>query len=226
MREDAPPTVDPMIAGERRCMKNSKIIALDCDGVLLDYGLAYGDAWSRAFSEAPILYNPNAYWPIDRWNVPTLSGQALEQLRSAFDEVFWSSIPAIDGALEACQLLVNAGYELVCVTAISDLHLPARRHNLEALGFPIADVIATANEASRQSPKAFALNALNCTAFVEDFAPYLVGVDETIHKALILRDPDGSPNVGQALELANSTHGNLSDFAHWWCGALNGKAQS
>jgi beta-phosphoglucomutase-like phosphatase (HAD superfamily) len=58
-------------------MKNSKTIALDCDGVLLDYALAYGGAWKRAFGEEPVLRSPDSYWPMDRWGTPRLSGSTL-----------------------------------------------------------------------------------------------------------------------------------------------------
>jgi hypothetical protein len=214
MREDAPPEVDSMITGEGRCMKNSKIIALDCDGVLLDYGLAYGVAWNRAFGEAPILHNPNAYSPIDRWKVPMLSGQALEQLRGAFDEVFWSSIPAIDGALEACQLLVDAGHELVCVTAISDLHQPARRRSQKRLGFD-CDVMQL-REASRRNPKAFALNALIALPLWTTLRH--IWSRRRNHPQSSYLEDQTVAQTWASVELANSTHGNLSDFAHWWCG--------
>ncbi len=45
------------------------IIALDADGVLLDYHVAYRSAWHKAFNHLPTLKDPNAYWPIDRWDV-------------------------------------------------------------------------------------------------------------------------------------------------------------
>jgi hypothetical protein len=44
----------------------------------------------------------------------------------------------------------------------------------------------------------------------------MVGVDGRIHKALILRDPMGSPNVGAALEHSHSQHADLLGFAKWW----------
>lgn len=44
------------------------IVALDGDGVLLDNS-AYRAAWARAFGTLPRLRDPNAYWPIDRWEV-------------------------------------------------------------------------------------------------------------------------------------------------------------
>jgi hypothetical protein len=43
----------------------SKIIALDADGVLLDYGSAYAGAWRKGFGFPPRERVPRAYWPID-----------------------------------------------------------------------------------------------------------------------------------------------------------------
>jgi hypothetical protein len=81
--------------------------------VLLDYNGAYPSAWSKAFGETPVLADPLAYHPVDRWGVPRLEGTRLEQLRRAFDHEFWSSIEPMPGALEACEKLVNAGFDLV-----------------------------------------------------------------------------------------------------------------
>lgn len=192
------------------------VIALDGDGVLLDYGTAYGRAWQRAFGTHPVLRDSRAYWPIDRWGVPRLTGVSLERFRAVFDDAFWSSIPAVAGALEACQLLVEHGYELVCVTALEDRHAPARAQNLKDLRFPISGVIATGSDPSVKSPKAEILASLNPVAFVDDYAPYLVGIAEGIHRALIVRDLVGSPNVGEALKHSHSQHADLLEFARWW----------
>ena len=81
------------------------VIALDADGVLLDYSKAYAAAWERAFSQRPLERDPLAYWPIDRWAVDRLSGRRLERFRACFDSAFWLTIPAVDGAVEACNTL-------------------------------------------------------------------------------------------------------------------------
>ncbi|WP_342769330.1 hypothetical protein [Simplicispira hankyongi] len=78
------------------------IIALDADGVLLDYGAAYGRAWARHTGIEPMERDPQAYWPMERWGVPRLSGQELQALRTQFDERFWGAMPAMPGALQAC----------------------------------------------------------------------------------------------------------------------------
>lgn len=197
-------------------MKNSKLIALDADGVLLDYNLAYASAWERAFGKRPILRNAQAYWAFDRWEVPRLGFALREQLRSAFDAQFWATVPALDGAVAACQRLREAGWDLVCVSAVKPQFADARLANLQAHGFPIERVFATSNQATDKSPKAQALEELQPVAFVDDYLPYFRGVPQGVHTALILREQQGSPNTGPELQSIASTHHNLAAFADWW----------
>jgi phosphoglycolate phosphatase-like HAD superfamily hydrolase len=192
------------------------IIALDADGVLLDYDIAYAGAWHKAFGVYPKERDPLAYWPIDRWEVERLEGERLEQFRRAFDAEFWSSIPPVPGAVEACRALAHAGFELVCVTALPAEFRQAREQNLRAHGFPIDVVHATDNVATPASPKADTLNTLRPLAFVDDFLPYFVGVDASIHRALIMRAVSGSPNAGELLTHVDSQHADLSAFARSW----------
>ena len=193
-----------------------KIIALDVDGVLLDFHQSYRLAWQRAFGELPELKDPLAYWPMERWNVERLEGNRIAQFRACFDQELWSSIPALPGALTACHQLDAAGYDLVCVTAVPQQFLQARIQNLLDAGFPVKSVVATSHESGTVSPKAQALKALNPVAFVDDYLPFLRGLPSEIHAALVLREPNGSPNVGEELSKAHSTHADLQDFANWW----------
>ena len=193
------------------------LIALDADGVLLDYSLAYAGAWQRAFGRRPALRDSAAYWPIDRWEVERLEdNERLAQLRLAFDDEFWGGIPAIAGAVDACVALAAAGYDLVCVTALPEVYRAARQRNLRAHGFPIEVVHATDNVLTEASPKADTLNALAPVAFVDDYLPYFLGVSPMIHRALVLREPSGSPNVGDLLVHTDSQHADLASFARWW----------
>ncbi len=193
-------------------------VALDADGVLLDFHFGYAVAWQRAFGEFPRERDPQAYWPMDRWEVERLDLAGRVQFREHFDERFWSSLPALPGAVAACQRLHQAGFELVCVSALEPRFETARLGNLRALGFPIERVVATGHTVGETSPKAAALRALRPVAFVDDYLPYLRGIPREVHAALVLRAPNGSPNVGDELELAHSTHADLADFADHWLG--------
>lgn len=192
------------------------LIALDADGVLVDFHAGYASAWQRAFGQAPSERDPRAYWPMDRWQVERLEGERLRHFGQHFDEHFWSTLPAMDGAVEACLRLHEAGFDLVCVSALEARHEGARLTNLRRLGFPIERVIATGNAAGVRSPKADAIHSLLPVAFVDDYLPYLRGMPSQVHLALVTRAPNGSPNEGDDLQLANSIHLNLAEFTDHW----------
>lgn len=195
---------------------NQPLIALDADGVLLDYHLAYADVWARVFGERPRERDPLAYWPMDRWEVELLEGEALARLQAGMDERFWSTVPAIESALAACHALHDAGHRLVCVSALPLRFADARLRNLRDLGFPVDRVIATDRADGIANPKAGVLAALRPAAFVDDYLPFLAGLPASTHAALVLRQPNGSPNVGPALESVHSQHADLAAFAAWW----------
>ncbi len=192
------------------------VIALDADGVLLDFHLAYAHAWRRVFGTFPAERDPLAYWPMDRWDVPRLGLIGKWRFRAAFDEGFWSSVPSMPGAVRACHRLADAGYELVCVSALEERFEAARLRNLRALQFPIERVIATGHHDLAHSPKAAAVEAIGAEVFVDDYLPYFRGVAASVHTALVLRAPNGSPNAGPELGLASSVHQDLAAFAESW----------
>jgi phosphoglycolate phosphatase-like HAD superfamily hydrolase len=192
------------------------LVALDADGVLLDFHAGYAGAWQRAFGKRPPERDPLAYWPMDRWEVERLDETGRAHFRRHFDETFWTSVPAIEGAAAACHLLHDAGFDLVCVSALEREYESARLRNLRDLGFPIERVVATGNAAAKRSPKADAIAELAPEAFVDDYLPYFRGVPEGVHTALVLRAPNGSPNIGVELALARSVHDDLAGFAEYW----------
>jgi phosphoglycolate phosphatase-like HAD superfamily hydrolase len=192
------------------------LIALDADGVLLDYHLAYAAAWKRAFGVHPEERDPQAYWPMDRWKVPKLRLWRRARFRREFGEYFWSMVPALPGAVQACHRLHDAGYQLVCVSALEPRFEAARLRNLRVLDFPIERVMATGHHDLARSPKADAVAAIGAEVLVDDFLPYFRGVDPSVHTALILRAPNGSPNSGPELALARSVHQDLPGFTDYW----------
>jgi hypothetical protein len=195
---------------------NPNLLAFDADGVLIDYHEAYALAWERAFGHPVPVVDPLAYWPKDRYGLRHLSGSELEAFRAQFNHGLWSNMSALPGAAEGLGLLKTAGYDLVCVSAVRPEHRQARADNLRSLGLPIDEVISCHGEASLVSPKAAALARLMPAAFVDDYLPYLRGVHSAIHTALIDRSPHGSPNVGDELALARSTHSDILDFSRFW----------
>lgn len=192
------------------------VIALDGDGVLLDYNRAYASAWARYAGAYPAERDPHAYWHTDRWDVQKLTGERLAEFRTFFDAEFWVGIPPIAGAVAACQRLHDHGFAMVCVSALDERFADARLKNLRNHGFPIERVFATGNQLGPPSPKAQVMDEIRPVAFVDDFLPYLFGIRRETHTALILREANGSPNVGTGLAAVGSTHTDLAAFSAWW----------
>ena len=82
--------------------------------------------------------------------------------------------------------------------------------------FPDRESLRDRQRAVGAQPEGAGAEALGPVAFVDDYLPYLVGVDPAIHSALIMRGPNGTPNGGEHLRLAASRHGSLLAFARWW----------
>lgn len=196
---------------------NPKLLAFDADGVLIDYHEAYAAAYARAFGAPVPVVDPDAYWAKDRYGLPHLAGPDLARFRAEFHEQCWESMSALPGAVEALLSLSTAGYDLVCVSAVRPEHRLARERNLRALGFPIHQVRACHGTYDQVSPKAATLNELMPAAFVDDFLPYFRGVDPRIHRALLDRSPNGSPNgAPDRNELTDSVHPDVASFCRHW----------
>lgn len=74
----------------------------------------------------------------------------------------------------------------------------------------------TPDSESNRSVNAGALEIILPVAFVDDYAPYLRGKSTSVHAALIMREPHGSPNVRNDLAFAHSNHEDLAGFARRW----------
>lgn len=148
--------------------------------------------------------------------VPTLVGSELAHFQSQFDEDFWRNVPAVSGAVQACEGLKSLGFDLICVTALPARFRDARRENLRLHGIPVSDVLVVDHATGPRSPKADLLTSLAPAAFVDDFLPYFLGVPMSIHRALVDRDPVGSPNIEKPQGLISSSHVSLVDFSRFW----------
>jgi hypothetical protein len=153
---------------------------------------------------------------MDRWHVERLDADRRAIFRGFFDTQFWSTVPAIEGAVSACTRLHDAGFDLVCVSALDAEFESARLQNLRAHGFPIERVIATGHTEGDRSPKVEAIEQVGPVAFVDDYLPYFRGMPSHIHTALILRAPNGSPNIGPEMDSVRSVHADLAEFAEDW----------
>jgi hypothetical protein len=186
-------------------------IGLDADGVLLNYNLAWGAVWAKASGMTPTCVEPRAYHATTYWGVEAPPAEAA--FWALFDQEGWQAMAAMDGAVQACQRLVDAGHTLVCVTSMPAHRQQARLDNLKALGFPIEQVVATGHcEDRSRNPKQDAIAGLDLDWFVDDELRKLKDLGSV---RCVLVDPGhpDSPNDGHSDAFLVARVTNLTQFA-------------
>lgn len=109
-----------------------------------------------------------------------------KQFRDYWDIDGWRSMPPIHGALEACHRLVNAGYELVCVTAMPEKFSEHRLENFRTHGFPISRLYGVDYDKTTTSvnPKKEIIEEIHPLVFVDDLKRNFADL-EGVHTKLV-----------------------------------------
>jgi hypothetical protein len=84
------------------------------------------------------------------------------------------------------------------------------------INFPLGRAISTEKNDNAMSSKCNALQELGGSAFVDDYLLYFCGTPNDIHRALILREPIGSRNLGIEIGVVDSIHHHRTEFLNQW----------
>jgi hypothetical protein len=99
-------------------------------------------------------------------------------------------MPMFDGALQACILLHQAGYELVCVTAMAARFSEHRLENFRSHGFPIDKIICSGRDKENllhSNPKRKIIEDLHPVVFVDDLRRNFKDI-QGVHTKLVFID--------------------------------------
>lgn len=199
---------------ERRFPIKRTLISLDCDGVLTDYLHGIPRAWEAEFGTKVSARKLGYYSASNVYGLDLTDPEVDERFFSSLGHEFWSDMPALPGALEACRILVDKGYDLVCVTAMPNRFESSRASNLKRLGFPIQRVFAQERKDGEANPKLHRLSELAPRAFVDDLLENFQGLNSGIHKAWLDAGHIDSPNRPHVEHgWHDAVHPNLLDFA-------------
>lgn len=185
-------------------------IGLDADGVLVNYNLSYGEIWHKRFGTPLQCVEPRAYHAVNYWGVENPDRD--DAFWDLFDQEGWSNMQAMDGALDACQRLHDAGHRLVCVTSMPFHRQEHRLQNLQNLGFPIDEVVATGHSRKHTNPKKEAIDHMGLDWFVDDELRKLQDLGDV---RVVLVDPEhpDSPNHGRDDSFLSMRVASLGEFA-------------
>lgn len=193
----------------------SDLLAIDGDGVVVDYRQAYPVVWKKAFGAELPMVRPDAYHAHNAYGIVWESPAQEEHFFRHFDDEAWSTMPAMEGVLDACNQLVKAGHTLVCVTSMNPRFADARRQNFRTLGLPVSEVYAV-KRLDSGNPKLKVLHELGAAALVDDLLDNFEGLADAIHRAYIDYGRYDAPGIGSTFIRRHSTHSSLLDFARYW----------
>lgn len=189
------------------------IIAIDADGVMLDYNAAFAVVFEKAFGRKLELVDAAAFHATNQWGLAAMSPEEKSAFYEAADQHgIWRSMPAFPGAVQAVQKLHDMGYEMVCVTSMPTEHGPDRLANLKALGFPIERVIAT-HRHGNENPKKAPIEELAPVFFIDDLLKNFEGIQAPGTKLVYLdRGYSDAPNARHGAIRRDVTVSSLENF--------------
>lgn len=195
---------------------NKPIIALDIDGVVLDYNKSWPIPWKRAFGE-DLVSKKVAFHAHNEYETGILSEEKFQEFKKHYTHESWATMPLLPGAKEACHMLADAGYTLVAVTSMPPEWETSRAMNLVDLhGLPFTNVIATGRPPGGGNPKLRYIEKLKPVAFVDDLVHNFYGIPEGVHCALLEPGFYDSPNHTGDKTQVDSIHDDLLTFTKYW----------
>lgn len=201
-------------------MPTKKRIALDCDGVLLNYIDCYQKLYEELFKEKLTIANPKSYSADTHLGI---NWDGREKERKHFYEYFhdegWLRMTPLHGAVEATQKLKNAGYEIFVVTSIPEDKDKDRAINLTQQGIIFDDVIACGSHSSSNgfNIKKPHLDKLKPEYFVDDLISNFHGVSDDLKCVFIdwhCENNDDWKDTSEPLIKIYSHHEKLLDFVN------------
>jgi phosphoglycolate phosphatase-like HAD superfamily hydrolase len=186
-------------------------IVLDADGVLLDYNKQMAKMYELTFGV--ILKEVEKAHHFSRAYGVVLTKEDLAKIYTHFDVKGWATMPAVEGSVQATQLMHSEGHDLSCLSSMPSRFVEARRENFVFLNMPIDHVIGSGrDEKTAINPKAQHLIELNPDIFVDDQLRNFDDVPDSICRVLIDNGFSDSPNVGKE-NTADFTFKSLLEFS-------------
>lgn len=154
----------------------TKIIVLDCDGVLIDYITHFGQIYNKVFNKKLDILNHKAYYPENHYSLSWDDDKQKEHFFKQFDAHAWRDMQALPGAIEATQKLKKLGYKIIVLTSIPNEFEELRHQNLLELNIPVDATIACGYIKGVNNKKPY-IEAINPEYFVDDLITNFKGID-------------------------------------------------
>lgn len=169
-----------VLASLAEALEPGRPIAVDCDGVILDYDAPFSvvaqDVLGRPVQRQNRIYELDVRYGI--------SSEELDQVFAAYrtHPQGLRGLPMLEGAADVLRALRQMGHPLHMVTGIDEENSPQRRENLALYGIEMDEIHCVG--AGRKS-KADVLRRINPGMFFDDRLHLLAEADNVPHRVWI-----------------------------------------
>lgn len=189
------------------------LVALDADGVILDYNQTYAQMFKKAYGIELKVVNPLSYAAFECFAMKKQDPEMVKDFHQRLHHLgMWREMSAFPGALDAVKMMTTKGYRCICVTSMPKQFAHHRLENLQTLGFPINEVIAT-NHSNRINPKKSYIEALHPAYFVDDILKNFEDLNVQTELVFLDNGFEDTPNKSQQHQYAHRTVKSLKEFA-------------
>lgn len=171
------------------------LFLIDCDGVMLDYNLAFKQHYEKIYNKVLQLTKPKSYLAADMWGVGNMSKEDYHHFKTESAKLgIWENMPALPDALEFVKE-ISQYFTVWCLTSMPTEFEQDRLKNLQSLGFPIEKVIAT-SRVGKENPKKRFVEDLQPMYFMDDLLQNFVDIDHKVKTKFVYLDwkHEDSPN--------------------------------
>lgn len=166
-------------------MKSNEI-TLDGDGVLFNYNLGVALLYKEVFCKDAKHILPGAYHVTNEYDLSSekmTAGTFSEHMYTLFNKrKLWERLPAIEGAKEAIDIMVEKGYEVNCLTSMPVEYEKQRLNNAKLHGMKITKVKAVdrsyAKSKGISNPKLKYIQENEPYAFIDDLLKNFLDMEE------------------------------------------------
>lgn len=187
-----------------------QILALDCDGVILNYNQQFGIIYEKLFNKKLDIVNPLSYHAEDYFGIK-LSESEKKEFYKYFMKDGWSNMQPFDNVKETIDEL-KKDFKIIIVTSMPSQAKEKRMNNLKKFEIHFDELYATGRSIKHSNPKKEILDELKPHYFVDDLLHNFKDIDSSIKRILLHNNLTNSPNHNHKDITYHSTYSNLHEF--------------
>ena len=145
----------------------TKLIVLDCDGVLTDYNRHFKSIYQKITNKDLHVLNDKSFHLHNYYDLKWENNEIKKDFFNQFNELAWDNVIPLPSSVEATQRLKIKGYKIIALSNVPEKYQDKMHQSLIKSGFSVDATIAFGRSDSNKSKKKY-VEILQPAYFVDD----------------------------------------------------------